>query len=286
MLSLGSCNEELKSVSTNSITVSNYYIPDNTEEPITVQHGCTYNMVFDNVSSKMTFAATGIKLPGQSEQVMTSKEFKFDRLAYGSSETSLFHNGNATLGNGMPVSQITGYVTNMVNYEAISPDPFYNFTPNPMIVVSYRVGDYLVRTFARNAYFSGTTNTYFKMPGAESASTYTTKECTYRVNFSEDMKSANIMLYNVKFAENMKPIQAVILKSLPVALTREGYVIEGTDVVPEMMEAGEATPFPSKIFNNIQVKSTPDMRTIKCEYLVAGMFHGAFEGISCDYFDY
>lgn len=284
MLSLAACNEDVKNISTSTIKVSNYIIPDDTDGEITVQNNCTYNLRYDNVSSKMSLATPSLDLPGMQSLSLTSEEFKFERYGVGSEVSVNFRNGRGRLSNGMVVNDITGFETNMVNYQTNSGDPFLNFTPNPMLVISYKIGGYTVRTFSPNAYYTGKTETYFTMPGSENPTTFETEKCVYRVNFADDMKTANVVLYNAQFANGMPTMQAIILKSLPVKLTREGYVITAENIVPEMMEGGSATPFPSKTFDKIVVTSSEDLTRIKCEYLVAGMFHGVFDGISCDCF--
>lgn len=287
MLSLGACNEDVKSVSTETITVSNYIIPDDIDDDITVQHGCRYNFVFDNVSKKMTIATSDLKLPDSQELSFTSKEFKFDLYTYENARSINFRNGQATLNNGAPVSDIRGHVTNIVNsmdYTGafVCPSNYYT------VSASYKAGNYTVRTFLPKAYFTGLTTTTYPTVDKEGnpiVGENKTKDCVYYVAFTEDMKYATVTLYNVQFADGMPTLQAIILPSLNVWLTRHGYEIAGVNIVPLMMEGGMTTPFPSKTFDIFSLKSSEDMREITCKYDVSKVFHGSFTGIYCDYID-
>lgn len=277
------CSSDPENTTTMSIRVSNYIVPDNLAEEVSVQHDCSYNLRLDNIKGGITISTTDLNLNG-STVGFTSNEMSFVRYGYQGGWSLDFAQGNAHLSNGMELSGLYGYVTSMVNYMSPVGDPFTNLTPNPMVVAQYHVGDFTVHTFSPNSYFTGKTTTDFQKPGDSGVTEFSTTDAVYRVNFAKDMKTANVVIYNVKFAENAPALKAVILKNLPVELTREGYLISGKDIVPEMQEGTQATPYPQRPFTSFNIKSSADLTKIDCEYVVAKIFHGKFSGIYCDHF--
>lgn len=277
------CSSDPENTTTMSIRVSNYIVPDNLAEEVSVQHDCSYNFRLDNIKGGITISTTDLNLNG-STVGFTSNEMPFVRYGYQGGWSLDFAKGNAHLSNGMELTGLYGYVTSMVNYMSPVGDPFTNLTPNPMVVAQYHVGDFTVRTFSPNSYFTGKTTTDFQKPGDSGVTEFSTTEAVYRVNFAKDMKTANVVIYNVRFAESAPALKAVILKNLPVELTREGYLISGKDIVPEMQEGTQATPNPERTFTSFNIKSSADLTKIDCEYVVAEKYHGKFSGIYCDHF--
>lgn len=288
MLSLGSCNEsDPVSKDTMQIRVSNYIVPSNPTKEVTVQNNCIYSMAFDNVNKTMILSTTDLALPDGSAVSFTSDKMTFENYRYQDSWSYDFHNGTASVAGGNNVDRLWGYVTNMTNSMSPVGDEFDNTIICPMLLASYRIGDYEVRTFSPNSYFSGETTTNFTMPNGAGGATeqiYKTSDAIYRVNFANDMKTVNVVIYNAKFSANMPAMQAIVLRSLPVELTRDGYRVNVTDVIPEMVEGGTYTPNPSKIFSKFTLESSADLNHITCDYVVANMFKGAFSGICYDYF--
>lgn len=278
-----SCSNDPESITTMSIRVSNYIVPDNLAEEVSVQHDCTYNFRYDNIKGAVTVSTTDLSLNG-SDVGFTSNEMPFVRYSYQGGWSLDFAKGSARLSNGMELTGLYGYVTSMVNYMSPVGDPFTNLTPNPMVVAQYHVGDFTVHTFSPNSYFTGKTTTDFQRAGQEGINEFSTTDAVYRVNFAKDMKTANVVIYNIKFAEAAPALKAVILKDLPVNLTRDGYIISGKDIVPEMQEGTQATPYPERTFTSFNIKSSADLTKIDCEYVVAETFHGKFSGIYCDHF--
>ncbi len=276
LFGLASCSNEPESKTTMSSRVSNYFVPDDLNGEISVQHNCTYAMMFDNIKGEMTMSATSVEVPGTNGISFTTSPMRFTPYTFENNQSIDFYNGEAS-----EVEDINGYLTNMVFYLSPAYDPFTNITPNPMLVMSYKTDGYEVRTFSPNAYFSGETKTSYDMGAGEQ--TYTTKDAMYRVNFAQDMTTANVVIYNAKFVESMKAIN-VILRDLPVTLTRDGYRISVSDVVPELMDGSVATPYPSRTFTSLEIKSSSDLTKIDCDYVVADVFKGQFSGFSCDRF--
>lgn len=283
-MTLTSCLNEPTNETSFSIRVNNLIIPDDLADPVTFNQNCSYGLKVDAVKNRLTVSTTGLILNG-SAQSFTSNDMDALVLSGYGHESASFARGTAKLSNGGEVTGINGYYTTMVNYYEIENDPFPVALVNPMLVMNYKVPGATVKTFSADSYFIGNTVTTYSL-GPDGEKSFTTGEAVYRVKFSSDMTKADVGIYNVQFAEEMKvKLKAVLLKGLPVTLTREGFRIQAADVTPEMLESGALTPVPRYVFNDILIEtSNSDLTGIRCRYTVAGSFHGRFEGVSASKF--
>lgn len=280
---LASCVGDPEELTTMTINVCNMVIPDDTSEPIYIDNDCNYNLKIDGVKNKLTINTSDLVLKQNGSKVsFTTDEMPVSSLSAQGMYSGTFVRGNANMSNGDHLSEMNGFYTSMVYYYDVIGEPFMFVVATPMLVMNYHTGDATVKTFSKNPFFKGvTTTTINGTPG-----TYENDEVVYRINFSDDMKSANIVLYNARFSQQMpRPLQAVVLKDVPVNLTRDGYSISVSNVIPEVLEAGELTPYPNFTFNSFDLKTiSSDLTKIECEYTVAGRFKGAFTGAYCNYF--
>ncbi len=103
----------------------------------------------------------------------------------------------------------------------------------------------------------------------------------YRVsmNLKDSSKyTADVYIYNAKFAPEMKQTINIVLKNLPMTFTSEGYVISATNVNPVML--GENTENTKYVFNSFDLQSTDKMRAMQAAFRVAGVFSGQVTGRS------
>lgn len=168
--------------------------------------------------------------------------------------------------------------------------PWYYYTTNsageytyripgvPRIVVArYEIGDaYRVNTFQEDTFFMGKTTTTY----GEGA-TNTTEEIIYRFIIDVEKSTATLLMYNAKFSgspyEPAKP--CVVLPGLDVTFASTGITIEGTDIVPEVIEGNEATPYPDYAFDYIEFNTTnPYYTDGEIKYSVGGKGIGEFTG--------
>lgn len=281
LVSLASCDLD-KGVSSESfsVKVSNLYIPSDPAEEVTFQHNCAYALNMDYSAGKMSVASADLKIDGK-ETSFTADNMPMKSYFGGVDKTWAFKNGQATLADGTLLTDMNGYLSTMVQYYEIASDVYEAYLTRPMLVMSYKLGDMTVKTFSPNTYFRGeTVTTYPDRTGAMSE--YKSTDAVYRVLFAEDMKTANVVIYNIKFASEMpNPLEVVVLENLDVSLSQSGYTITGTDVVPKMREGEGLTDVPERIFNSFKLyTSGNDLTTVKCEYVVSSVFHGSFEGFS------
>lgn len=192
--------------------------------------------------------------------------------------------GNGGTVDNMPLTDINGSVTGIVNY---TPRPVIGLRTieankyGPLMFASFNVGDkYKVKTFFNDLYFSGTTKTKYQLQGEDK--TYETTGILYRLVFASDFKTASLVIYDGKFAAE-QPDKGVydylLLTNLPVKLTSTGYEISANGIIPQYEEGGALENQTRYMFNNIEIKNNgQDLSEISIKYSVAGMYYGEFLG--------
>lgn len=145
-------------------------------------------------------------------------------------------------------------------------------------VMSYNLGDrYQVRSFWPDVTFKGSTTTHY--PYGTENKTFTNKDVLYRVKMDLEKKTATVIMYNALLAEEMpKAISNIVLKNLPVVFSNQGYSINAENVVPEVYEAGTATPNTRFVFNNFSLVVEGDLTEAAISYKVANVYEGNFTG--------
>lgn len=283
-MGLTSCLGDPENIMSYSSTVSNYIIPNDPSKPVIVNPSCTYNMRIDGVKNKITINTSNFAPDGRNDLSFTTNEMACLSVSGGGYVSGNFARGTARLSNGQDITKLYGFYTSAVYKYEVPGDPFRPLLIPTMLVMSYETPDAKVKTFSMDPFFRGETTTSYSFGG--DVQTYKTNDAVYRVHFASDMTTADVIIYNIKFAQQMpRPLQGVVLKNLPVVLERDGYLIAVENMVPEMLESGELTPYPAYTFDKFTLKSSSeDLTQIKCEYTVKGAFQGSFSGSSCSSF--
>lgn len=277
---LGGCSLGDDELSTYfSMPLNNLIIPSDPDAAPIVQKGCTYKVSYDLTKGLATVSTSDLKLTGDAVSFTTDEMKMTQRMAQNNYYIREF-SGSGRMDNGS---------YDIVNFKGIETQLYYttptvipgisNLTINAGLVLTYGIGDeYRVKTFWSDMNFKGETVTTFSMKGQ--TVNYVNTDPIYRIKFSDDMKKATMVIYNVRFAEQMpKPLSAVIVKDLDVTYTRQGYVISGSERVPEVLEGGATTEYPNYTFNSIKFTAdSDDLTKAVCEYTVAGRFKGVFKG--------
>ncbi|MDE6010274.1 MAG: hypothetical protein K2F87_02345, partial [Muribaculaceae bacterium] len=121
--------------------------------------------------------------------------------------------------------------------------------------------------------------------------TAVTEDATYGITFSDDMTTATVTIYNIKFAPQSPTMKAVILNNLTVTLGRHGYTVTGQDVIPEVPEGTTTTEYRNFPFKSFTLSTSNDLLTeASCAYIVEATigertmtFRGEFTGLCADY---
>ena len=161
-------------------------------------------------------------------------------------------------------------------YKRVIPGWTYHF-----VVMQYTCNNlWNVRTFWPDMTFAGVTTTEY--PGMTDH--FRNEDMTYRIYMhrgsnNEIQDKADIIFYNARFAPTMPEI-TVVIKDLDLKFDNVGYVIEGSNIAPYMVEAGALQEAPRFTFNKFELSVSGDLTSAKADYTVAGVFKGSFNG-SC-----
>lgn len=142
-------------------------------------------------------------------------------------------------------------------------------------------GLFTMKSFYADAVYCGQTITNFQYNGTENS--FNSTEGSYRVIINSREMKADVILYNIKFAEQA-PSLILRLKGLDLTLQNGFYTISGTDVIPEQVEGSGYTPNESFPFENFTLTTSSDMLdTVSIEYQVRNaranlIYKGSFRG--------
>ena len=175
---------------------------------------------------------------------------------------------------------------------------YWYYNPDDMIIIPgyardpayrcyvtgyYEMGDeYAVATFQSDLFFMGETTTSYNIAGEDK--TYTNTDMLYRIVMDIAKNKADMIIYQARFASEMpNPLKAIVIPGLDLTFTPAGYILEGKDIIPSMLESNQLVEMPAFTFNEISVNTTnKDMTKASINYQVAGRYAGSFTG-SCVY---
>lgn len=274
--------DDPKSEMTLSEAVNNIVIPSDSEGEVSVQKDCKYSFVFDFVNNEVAISTADLQLGG-SKASFTTEPFDFKLLYYGNKRIYTFNGGEGTLAGGG-----TQAGKEVKDFKGVFSEEFflfvydYGFYPASsrmyMPLLSYKAGDYTVKTFASDSYFAGTTTTTY--PGKDGMQSFNSDDAIYRIIFSEDLKTADVVIYDIKFAQEMpNPLKMVVLENVEVKYSANGYSISGENIMPKYLEGDGLTDYPERVFDSFHFETVAgDMANGKCEYVCAKVFKGEFYG--------
>lgn len=154
----------------------------------------------------------------------------------------------------------------------------------PLVVGSYGVGNrFKVITCSSDMSFFGKTVT--KYPGGS----YENSSMVYRIFIDVKKKTADVVIYDAVFANNMPALAVVYLPSLPLILKDGNYEIVAENVIPMVPEGSNGAavdvdsvlvPYPNFAFKSFKLTTVPGSLLSKVEitYKVGAAFEGSFEG--------
>lgn len=278
---MASCNLETDdedNYMTGTYPCCNLVIPDAGDAFAT---NATYNMAFYYISGNVSVSTSNLSL-GYGNFAFTTNIMPCETKLYDVNGSTLdvttFGTGSADM-NGVLVQNLKGYVSSIVNGLSTNDPvtPLYKFTLRVPPVLSYKVNhDYTVKTFMPDAIYTGQTS--ISTMGSSDAP-FTSKDIKYRVVFANDLKTADVIFYNAKFAEMMPITINFVLKDLDVKYTKNGYTISGTNLVPYMLEGNSLTEYPNYTFTSFNFTNTsPDLTVGAADYVVMNRYAGSFQG--------
>lgn len=296
-LLFSSCLKDSVDERTINYTTNNLIIPlKGDEKPIVGVGTYSVNAI---VSNGTLSVSANLRLP-QRDLAISTGQVRYATNSYSLGNGAIgtvtkFQNASGTASS-LPVTGFSGAITSLFYYPNTDISlPGINFTPaaefGPMTVFGYNIGDeYKVRTFARDAVYSGSTSTHYAYQG-QAMPTFTTDKILYRIVMSSDYKTADLIIYQAKFAEQQPvEIAAMVLKGLTVEFNSRGYTITGKDIEPQVPELNGAemgyTTYDNYTFYNVVFQTvSDDLTTASIDYTVenprGGNYTGQFTGRYC-----
>lgn len=251
-------------------------IPEDATKEVTFTSTTIYSFTLYDKTGLWTAGVNNLNVPGFGTVDFTTPEIS----ASGMYNRYLAFNSPFTAKSGETISDFQAMLcTDYYYYNNES-----SLVSNPLGMlcsVTFNVpGKYSVHAFPRRAYFGGsTTTTYNGADGAEKH--YTSNSMTVGIDINLDSRTATLVMYNARFAEEMPmSLSRVELKGLKVEGDREhGYELTGKNIIPLVGEGQGAVEYPMFVFNDIEFHPTNDLMTrAECEFEVAGRYKGEFSG--------
>lgn len=283
-LSLSSCNldtDEEDNYMTGSYTCCNLVIPSNGNAFAT---NGNYSMAFYFNSGTASLSSTNLNL-GNGTMSFTTNNMPTDTKYYeynGKTLDVTYFSGGYSNKEGAMVENVNGYLSSIVNVLSTNDpeNPAYPFTSRIAFVSTYKVNDdFTVKTFMPDAIYTGTTNI---QTAGSSELPFSNDEVKYRIVFSKDFNKADVIFYNAKFASAMPVTINFVLQNLNVEYNKNGYIISGENLTPQLYEASGLTPAPRYQITSFKFQNTSDDLTIgSALYTVQigeNQYYGDFQG--------
>lgn len=281
-LLLGSCNSE-PGDNTSQVTYPVYSLVTDRSSADTRAVASAYNFTFNFTQENVVFAAA-LNFNG-STRTFTSNETTFTSDTYSGGMVIKLGDIQAYWDNDInkPIENFRCEISSMTNtYDkevlgvpALTEEQKVALN-YPAVLVSYSAGnDYIVSSFPMVAWYKGETTTTF--PSQDGTSDFSDNNMVYRVAIDVSKKTANVVIYEARFAEVMPSLPAVVLENLPVSFENGTYTIKAENVVPKVAEGNGLTEYPNYIFNSFEFRRA-GMAQAAISYTVAGRFNGVFTG--------
>lgn len=187
-------------------------------------------------------------------------------------------------------SDILSAGTVVKNIRTIISDSYYYHSDytTPPLGVYYIVGfnavnsagqGYNVRTFVPNTFYKGNiVSTYTTAEGDKK--TYTTSVPVMNIVISSDLRSAALVIYNARFAEEMPAISRMAVSNLKIEPDRlYGYRISGNAIDPMVGEGDHSVAYPQFKFYDVEFHPTnPEMTQGQLSFKVGDRYSAVFRG--------
>lgn len=292
-LIMASCSDDKENSFTSSRSVPAYNLytsVSGVEDAVVLP--ATYVMTTKSPEMTVSLAASNMSLPGGGKGNLTTIDMPFNISGVeidGYYCETLTFTSESPYKSGLSISKLSGSVTQAAynpgdvevpGYDRIVPNPNMG-RPQNFCVFDYLIGtEWRVRSFWPDMTFCGTTVTTF--PGMTGP--YSNDKIAYRVIMHRDdngaiLNKADIIFYNAQFAPQAPEI-TVVLRDLTLNFNNNGYKISGTDIVPDMVEAGALQPVNRYKFDSFNFVVQGNLTSASASYSVAGMFNGSFSGSS------
>lgn len=279
LLSLGACSSDVADT-TQSVryTTVNLISPLDGSEPFATEGAYTFDLNLTRLYG--TVSTTNLKIDNKdysftTDTVSTLNYTGMQGFYIRFSNVKGYLGGDRT----MPLSDANFDITSLFYTPGRTVPGYPEKQENmPYVVGQYTAGDWYVSTLQKDATYVGkTTTAYVDEAGAQQS--FENEGMYYRIIMDTDKKTADVIIYDAKFASAAPQLTGILLKGLPVKFGRGSFTIDVQDVIPQVVDGTAWTDLPRFTFNSFSVSSTnKDMTKIQMNYTVAGIYQGSFSG--------
>jgi hypothetical protein len=246
-------------------------VTSNTDGTTTASEG-SYDFKYNLTDATMQMVASDVRVGSNSYNFRTSDQVRFSEGSSSQGVTTAFTASEMTATNSsVTASNLKATIYTVYNYNAslgLSTSVWRHFD------INYSVNDYNVKTMESDQFFVG--DTYSTYVYNEQHKEYTNSGIVYEIRFNVANNSADLYIYNAKFAEEQPSITLMKVPGLKLQFSFGKYLLEGENLIPEVMESGSYTPNPRYVFNTIRfVPSNTDLTQGALSFTVAGMFQAS-----------
>lgn len=274
-LALASCSsgdspaEEYYILDTSALITDSQTTDPSSASPIKLN--CKYNLSERTVTLNVTELEFN-----DHDYAFLLPDLKYTQLNYGNGSVVTFSSpGVQETGGSASSGRLEAKITTVYDISIVT-GSYLSIVRQPLVTLN--VDDrYKVRTFNAGAVYPGTTATWYVADNQRVE--YTDQNVVYMVSMDLEKKKAYILIQNGKFAEQMPAISLMKLEGLDIEYVHGGYIIKGTDIVPQVAEGKSFTPNPSYTFDHLSLRTmSEDLTTVAIDFKVAGRFNGSFSG--------
>lgn len=234
---------------------------------------CKYAFNYDNINTTMQMKVNALYVGGSTISFMSPDDVKFTENYYAQGSVVKFAIPSmSALSSALTATDLMAEISTAYNY-----NPALNMIINTWrrYIISYTVDNhYTVQTFEPTTYWKGTTNTSYVIKGEHKE--FASSEPVYVVTIDPDKKTASLLIYNARFAEEMKSVNAMKIEGLTVSAASGLYKVEGSNLVPQVLEGNAWTPNTHFTFDSFTLATTAtNLTTASLSFTVAGGFQAA-----------
>ncbi len=276
-LALASCSggdapaEEYYTLETSALITDTQTTDPSSTSPINLN--CKYNL------SERTVTLDVTKLDfNNHEYAFLFPDVKYMQLNYGNGSVVTFaSSGVQETGGTASSGRMEAKITTVYDISIVTGN-YLDLVRQPLVTLN--VDDrYKVQTFNADAVYPGTTATWYVANNQRVE--YTDQNVVYMVSMDLKHNKAYVLIQNGKFAEKMPAISLMKLEDLDIEYVHGGYIIKGTNIVPQVAEGNSFTANPSYTFDTFALRTmSEDLTTVAIDFKVAGRFNGSFSGVA------
>ena len=277
--SLTSCNlNDGEQTNSQEYLLCNLYIPTDGSDAF-ASPDIRYNLNFDLKAGNVVVKTSGMKI-GEAGYDFTTDPMKYQvYVNEGQTQSITAFSGAGKTDSGTPVLNFQGRQSSVVYYvDTYVPGiAIATMLPSGNIMQYDIDAKYKVKTFSKNMFFAGETVSQYPYKGENKQ--FTTDKPVYAVFMNKDLTKAKMVIYKAWFAQEMPQITAIVLDGLDVTYSKNGFQINGENIVPQTVDGDQLTPNRRFTFDYFRLStSNAALTKVHVEYKVAGTFNGRFDG--------